>query len=298
MFQITEIATLILEQDSKLDLLRKSISNRLPITINYGGPSDEVKSGKRIDIQPVILGKNAKSGNLVFWAFVSKGVSKKGLPNWKMFRVDRVTEVKFNLGAQPFKLIDIPGFVKGKAPNAMKSLSSVDIMSPYWFEDDKRYTKSPITKPTIKKPAPTKPEVTPIKPEVEPTKPEVTPEPSEPKTIENPETSNKDYSGEIYNGLKSKIVDTNGQKTITTKDYQDALNDLYRKQEDEWKNYQRKVSGNDRPGEGTRNRFQKVSKTQIDSLLSKDNITVSDLSPETLSERYKIQNRFKQLINS
>jgi hypothetical protein len=173
----------------------------------------------------------------------------------------------------------------------MKSLSSVDIMSPYWFEDDKRYTKSPITKPTVKKPTPTKPEVAPIKPEV-------TPEPSEPKAVENPETSNKDYSSEIYNGLKSKIVDTNGQKTITTKDYQDALNDLYRKQEDEWKNYQRKVSGNDRPGEGTRNRFQKVSKTQIDSLLSNDNITVSDLSPETLSERYKIQNRFKQLINS
>lgn len=292
MFQITEIA-LLLEQDSKLELLRKSISGRLPITINYSGPSSEVKSGKRIDIQPVILGKHVKSDNLVFWAFVSKGVSKKGLPNWKMFRVDRVLEVKFNLGAQPFNLTDIPGFVKGKGPSAMKSLSSVDIMSPYWFEDDKRYTKSPITKPTVKQKQTTQqPKPTPVVPEPQQTQPE------EPKTVENPETSNKNYSGEIYNTLKTKVSDVEGQKTITSKDYQDALNDLYRKQEDEWKNYQRMVGGNDRPGQGTRTKFTNTSKSQLDTLLSNDNVTVSDVNPETLSERYKIQNRFKVLINS
>jgi outer membrane biosynthesis protein TonB len=177
----------------------------------------------------------------------------------------------------------------------MKSLSSVDIMSPYWFEDDKRYTKSPITRPTVKQ-KPTPPSVTKPTPEVP--EPQTQPQPVEPKAVENPETSNVDYSGEIYNNLKNKISDNNGQKTITTKDYQDALNDLYRKQEDEWKTYQRKVGGNDRPGQGTRAKFNNNSKSQIDSLLSKDNITVNDNNPETLSERYKIQNRFKQLINS
>jgi ribosomal protein S17 len=296
MFQIFDIASSILseQQDTKTMLLRKAIGERLPITINYSGPSNEVKSGKRIDIQPVIMGKNAKSGNPVIWAFVSKGVSKKGLPNWKMFRVDRIKEVNINMGAQPFKLSDVPGFVKGKAPSAMKSLSSVDILSPYWFEDDKRYAKSPITKPAPKPQPTAQPKPQPQKQTVpvpqEPVKPE------EPKTIENPETSNKDYTNDIVNLLKTKVNDVNGQKTIKTNEYQDVIKDLYNKKEQEWKNYQRQVGKNDRPGEGTRARFNNTSKSEIDNILSKENIKVSDENnSETLSE---IQNRFKQLINS
>jgi hypothetical protein len=295
MFKIfdKDFMTLLEQQDTKTMLLRKAISDRLPITINYTGPADEVKPGKRIDIQPVIMGKNIKSGNTVIWAFVTKGVSKKGLPNWKMFRVDRIKEVNINMGVQPFKLSDVPGFVKGKAPSAMKSLSSVDIMSPYWFEDDKRYTKSPITKqpPKPQPQQPTKPQ------QVQKTEPVKQPEPTEPTPVENPETSPKDYTNDIVNILSPKIKDMDGKKTITNIDYQNTIKDLYNKKESEWKNYQRQVGKNDRPGEGTRARFNNSSKSEIDAILSKDNIEISD-NNEMLSEMYKIHIRFKQLINS
>jgi hypothetical protein len=63
------------------------------------------------------------------WAFVFKGISKKGLPGWKMFRVDRIKSAKLNFDVSNFKLKDLPGYQKNKAPSAMKSLSSVEIFS-------------------------------------------------------------------------------------------------------------------------------------------------------------------------
>ena len=60
--------------------------------------------------------------------------------------------------------------------------------------------------------------------------------------------------------------------------------------------YQRQISGNQRPGQGTRARFSQESKSEIDNLLSKDNIQISD-NPEQLAEGYRIQSRIKRLIN-
>ena len=193
MFNLVNITkSLFLEQqdDSKLTLLRKSITERLPITINYKGPADEVVSGQRFDIEPIVLGKNAKSGNLVIWAYVFKGVSKKGLPGWKMFRVDRIENVKINLG------INIDAF----------------------------------------------------------------------------------------NILKSKVKNINGERVISSLDFEDAVRDLYRKKEDDWKNYQRMITGNVRPGEGTRKRFDNTSKEELGKLLIKNNIKITNNLQEPLSE--------------
>lgn len=286
---------LLLEQDAKLLLLRNAISERKPITIDYRGPSDEVASGVRYDIEPVVLGTHAKSGNLVFWAYVFKGTSKKGLPGWKMFRVDRVNQIKTKPGLNPFKLTDLPDYQKGKAPNAMKSLSKVEIFSPYWFEDDVRFKKDQPTQPAPpkpKQPVVTKPTPTPDKPVQQPT-PE--PEKVEPQPVSSPEPQ-KNYGPEVLNTLKSKVQDVNGQKVINRQDYETAVKDLYNKKEGEWKNYQRQVAGNDRAGEGTRARFDKESRTELDTLLNKDNIKVQDENqPENLSETIK---RIKTLINS
>lgn len=286
---------LLLEQDAKLLLLRNAISERKPITIDYRGPSDEVASGVRYDIEPVVLGTHAKSGNLVFWAYVFKGTSKKGLPGWKMFRVDRVNQIKTKPGLNPFKLTDLPDYQKGKAPNAMKSLSKVEIFSPYWFEDDARFKKDQPTQP-----APPKPK-TPAQPTPQPQKPvpqaQPTPEPEkvEPQDVPTPEPQ-KNYGPDVLNNLKSKIKDVDGQKVINKQDYEVAVKDLYNKKEGDWKNYQRQVAGNDRAGEGTRARFDKESRTELDTLLNKDNIKVQDENqPENLSETIK---RIKTLINS
>ena len=62
------------------------------------------------------MGTHGKSGNLVIWAFVFKGVSKKGIPDWKMFRVDRIVSAKLNFDVDKFKLRSMPGYIRGKAP--------------------------------------------------------------------------------------------------------------------------------------------------------------------------------------
>ncbi len=285
---------LLLEQDAKLLLLRNAISERTPITIDYRSEDDEVLNGVRYDIEPVVLGTHAKSGNLVFWAYVFKGTSKKGLPGWKMFRVDRVNQIKTKPGLNPFKLTDLPGYQKGKAPNAMKSLSKVEIFSPYWFEDDARFKKDQPTQPAPPKPKTTAP--TPTQPSPQP-QPKPTPEPEkvEPQDIPTSEPQ-KNYGPEVLNNLKGKVKDIDGQKVVNKQDYETAVKDLYNRKEGDWKNYQRQVAGNDRPGEGTRARFDKESRTELDTLLNKDNIKVQDENqPENLSETIK---RIKTLINS
>jgi hypothetical protein len=285
---------LLLEQDAKLLLLRNAISERTPITIDYRSEDDEVLNGVRYDIEPVVLGTHAKSGNLVFWAYVFKGTSKKGLPGWKMFRVDRVNQIKTKPGLNPFKLTDLPGYQKGKAPNAMKSLSKVEIFSPYWFEDDVRFKKDQPTQPAPPKPKTTTP--TPAQPSPQP-QPKPTPEPEkvEPQDIPTSEPQ-KNYGPEVLNNLKGKVKDIDGQKVVNKQDYETAVKDLYNRKEGDWKNYQRQVAGNDRPGEGTRARFDKESRTELDTLLNKDNIKVQDENqPENLSETIK---RIKTLINS
>jgi hypothetical protein len=304
---ISNIFKLLLNEqdDTKTLLIRNAISERKPITIDYRSEDDEVLNGLRYDIEPVVLGTNAKSGNKVFWAYVFKGTSKKGLPGWKMFRLDRVKEVKTKPGLNPFKLTDLPDYQKGKAPNAMKSLSQVDIFSPYWFEDDARFKKDQPTQPAppqpkkvVAKPTPTKPTPQP-EPQAAPTpQPEPLVQPNAP--TEKPEPNEPKYGQDVYNTLKSKVQDVDGQKIINRQDYEMAVKDLYNKKEGEWKNYQRQISGNERPGEGTRNRFDKSSRVELDTLMSADNVKVQDETqpnptPENLSETIR---RFKILINS
>jgi len=276
---LSEIANgLLLEQGDTLEVLRTAITERQPISIYYSGPAGEVREGQRVDIEPIVLGKNAKSGNLVIWAYVFKGVSKRGLPGWKMFRVDRIKSAKLSqIGATQFELEDLPGYERGKAPNAMRSLSSVEIYSPYWFEDEARPT--PETKP-------------PVVPEPIPTKTPAIKKPL-PKPVG---VSPKDAVGKVYNELQPQIRDINGQRTISQKDYENAVNNLYHRKEDQFKVYQRQISGNERPGEGTRARFEKEAKDEMDNILSKDNIEISN-DPETLAEGYRIQTRIKRLIN-
>lgn len=285
---LSEIANqLLLEQDSKLDVIRKAIEERIPMSIYYRGPAEEVREGQRIDIEPIVLGKHIRTGNLVIWAYVFKGISKKGLPGWKMFRIDRINSAKLNYNVKNFELEGLPGYEKGKAPAAMKSLSSVEIFSPYWFKSGEKYVAPPKQapepeRPEVERPAP-----------AEPAAPEPLPPPV--AKVEKPGISSRDSANRIYNDLRTKSKNVNGNKFISTRDYQDALNNLYHAKEDEFKVYQRAISGSEKPGEGTRKRFTDTSKKEMDRLLSKDNIGISD-NPEQLAEAYRMISRFKRLI--
>ena len=284
---------LLLEQDSKLMTLRKAITDKLPVSIYYSGPPGEVLSGQRIDILPIVLGTKADSGNLVIWAFTFKGVSKKGLPGWKMFRVDRIKSIKLNSKLSSFDLDKLPGYIEGKAPDAMKSLSSVEVYSPYWKE-------KPEEIPTPTEPTPEKPEEPERIPTLEPTiptqpeEPEEIPTPTEPGPVEEPDSSPMKYRRDVQKTLQTKIKDINGSKIISQQDYDEAINNLRKRKEDEWRTYQKMITGNVRPGEGTRKRFDNTSQMDVDHVLSKNNISVSNETPEPLAEAFK---RFKVLIN-
>ena len=273
---------LILEQNTTMDIIRKGIGERVPISIYYTGPEDEVREGQRLDIEPIVLGKNAQSGNLVIWAYVFKGVSKKGLPGWKMFRVDRITSAKLNTSGERFKVEDLPGYVRGKAPSMMKSLSSVDVFSPYWFDSDEKYIETP---PQV---------LPPEEPIIQQPEPSVVGEPlSEPPTDDIP--PNK-LATKTYDELLPQIRDINGRRVLSKQDYETGLSNLSGYQTDQWKTRQRMIGGNERPGEGTRKRFTDTSKFELDRLLAKDNVDIADDNGEMLAEGYRIQNRIKRLI--
>lgn len=295
MMKLFEISTNLLteQDDSKLMMIKKSITKRIPITIDYRGPSPEVKSGVRYDIEPIVLGTHFRSENLVIWAYVYSGTSKKGLPDWKMFRVDRINSIKFNQSVKPFNVNDLPEYQRGKAPNAMKSLSNVITFSPYWYDDRDEYK---IGRPPAAKPEP-KPEID-LEPQSEP---DVSTEPTnistEPTNVNTEPTPTPDVnisnSGEmVLNNLLPKVQDIDGQKSISQDEYERSAQELYKQKEGEWKNYQRTLSGNMNPGEGTRRRFDREARTELDNILRQNNINVNN--PNMLSETIK---RFKFLIN-
>lgn len=272
------LITLLLEAENKIDTIKKSILNRLPLTIYYADESSEVLDGERIDIYPVVMGLNKKQ-NRVIWAYVKNGVSKKGLPNWKMFREDRIVSAKIDPTLPPFILSDIPEYETGKAPSAMKSLISVDIYSPYWEEGKyKQGLPKKVEKEREKQIQPTPPQ---------PQEPEVPVEKIEPELpIVNPEMKDDDYSDDALKTVERNIID----KKISKIDYDRAIDFIYRKKESDWKEYQKAIEGgNVRPGEGTRNRFKNDAKNEFDNILKQNNINIEDM----LSEIYK---KFKHLI--
>lgn len=284
-----KILNLLLEEDNKLETIRKAITDKLPITIQYSGPAGEVKSGPRFDIMPIVLGTNAKSNNLVIWAYVFKGVSKKGLPNWKMFRIDRIVSATFNPKLGNFDLKQLPNYQEGKAPGMMKSLSSVDVFSPYWSEKEAPSIEVP-NKPEIQQQTVTsEPDNVPEPIDTKTPEPVTVSEPIDKDVVVSPQLSKRDFSQETFNELLPKIKDMDGQKVISKMDYDFALDNIYHRKEDEFKKYQRMISGNLKTGEGTRLRFRNEAQKEFNNLLMKNNITVE----KQLTEIY---NKFKHLI--
>lgn len=321
-----KLKNILLEQSDNLSIIEKAIINKLPLTINYGSESTDVLNGIRIVTYPIVLGTHITSGNLVFWAYVTKGVSLRGIPNWKMFRVDRVLDAYIDANAKPFKLESLPNYEKYKAPEKMNTLGQVFVYSP--VEDEETITpeeptaepikqKEPITPKEPAKPEElTKPEepTTPEEPEKIPTEPlpttkDVIIKPEEPdnkkiiepiidKEIEgptvNPETEPLNLEKEIEDVLNKSHKIINNKKFISNNDFKNLQISVYSKLENEWKNYQRQIGKNAKPGEGTRNRLVYLANKQILDKLKSTNTTID--AKGILSEMYEIIRRFKLLI--
>lgn len=303
--------TLILEQESNVNTIRRAILERLPMTITYQGPEGEVASGTRYNVIPVVLGQKKDSNNYVIWAYTTSGVSKKGnLPDWRMFRVDRIVNAQIESNTEPVDLKSVPGFIK-KMPSDMKSLSRVLVYSDLvanaykekfgiWKADRLAAGKNVIAgqgtrrkmKTDIKKDIDTT-----LKTDFDDKYQEV---------ITN--TPNDKHKYDAYtNNIIPKIKDINGIKTITTDDFNTAVSDLYYKKEGDWKNYQREISKTTELGLGNKRMFTKQAQGELQDLLKQNNVTISDQQPdqsetnqpeeasnnEMLAEIYK---RFKRLI--
>ena len=273
----------------KSNTLVNAITNRNPITFYYTGPKepskDSVKSGVRVRAEAVAMGLS-KGGNVIIRAYVQPpSVSKKGYnkTNWRTFRVDRMS----NLQIQQDETFDItrPGYKEGAESDRGPMVTTY--VTANW-------TKTPEVKKQETPPPTPEP-----KPSVKPTK-EPLPQPkTDEKPSPVPQEQPKDYSGEVFNKLQSVVKDVNGEKVVTTQDFQNASTELYKKKENDWMDSQKQIGGNIKPGEGTRRRFEMSSKSELSNLLSKNNIKVSDEVNNETEDSNNLQesiNRIKTLM--
>lgn len=243
-----------------------AIKGRHPVTFYYTGPKspekDRVKPGVRIRAEVVAMGLS-KKGNVIVRAYVQPpSVSKKGYDktNWRTFIVDRMS----NINILQDEVFDTqrPGYKEGSESDRGPMVTT------YVTSD---WTSTPDVK-TKETPPPTP------KPKVKPTK-EPLPEPKvDTKPTPTPELKPKDNIGDVAKNITPKEI--NGEKYLTTQEYETLVKDLYRRIENDWKDSQKSINKNTIPGEGTRKRFEIQSNRELSDLLKKDNIKVVTNLPQ------------------
>ena len=264
-FKIIEEQNIL--RTSKTKPIVDAIKNRNKISFFYTGPNkpakDSVKPGKRINAEAVALGLS-KKGNLVVRAYVQPpSVSKKGFnkTGWRTFMVGRMSDLRVSDEKFDQKR---PDYKEGDDRSM-----SVTYVTTDWT--NKPEVKKPrIIKPTEPKPSKTPTE--PTKPEPTPTEPEVSPE--EPKTTELPQP-------------KPEVKpEPTPQNTV------DKSKELYKAKEADWKNKQKEVGGNTKPGQGTRERFKK----EVEKELPQPKQTEKPVAnPEEDDENKKLQESIKNI---
>jgi hypothetical protein len=263
-FKILEEQNIL--RTSKTKPIVDSIKNRNKISFYYSGPNkpakDSVKPGKRIDAEAVALGLS-KKGNLIVRAYVQPpSVSKKGFDKtgWRTFMVGRMSDLRVSDEKFDKKR---PDYKEGD-DNSM----SVTYVTTDWTN------KPEVKKPRIIKPSSPKPTTPTTEPtEPTPTEPEVT-TPQEPKTTELPQPKPETKPEPI------------------PQDNVDKGKELYKSKETDWKNKQKEVGGNIKPGQGTRERFKK----EVEKELPQPNpIEKPVVNPEEDEENKKLQESIKNI---
>ena len=282
---------IIEEQDipkgKKSNTLVSAITNRNPITFYYTGPKepsrDSVKSGVRVRAEAVAMGLS-KGGNVIIRAYVQPpSVSKKGYSktNWRTYRVDRMS----NLQIQQDETFDVtrPGYKQGAESDKGPMITTY--VTTNWTETPE--VKKQETPPPTATPQP--------KPTVKPSK-EPLPQPkTDEKPSAVPQEQPKDFSGEVFNKLQGNAKEVNGEKVVTTQDFENASTDLYKMKEKEWVDSQKQIGKNVNAGEGTRRRFEMSSKSDLSNLLSKNNIKVSDEVDNDVEDTTDLQESIKRI---
>lgn len=255
--------------------LKYAIENRYPVSFYYNGPKGEVLPGRRIKAEMVAMGLT-KKGNLVVRAWVQPpSTSKKGFEEhgWRLFNLKRMS------GIQIYEDETFDTQRPDYNPEGDRSLTTIDAKSNWG-----------VSKPTKVEPKPTEP--TPSK--VEP-KPTTQPEPKttelpQPKSVEKPTpipTPEVNRDVEVFNDLKTKVNDVEGQKQISPDEFKNSIDVLYRKKLEDWKELQKQAGGNTTAGEGTRRRLEKDAESDLYKLMKNDNIVVGETQLQESIKRMK-----------
>lgn len=274
---------------TKRERITNAIKNRFLVSFYYNGPKGEVLPGRRIKAELVALGLT-KKGNLVARGWVQPpSISKRGYEKhgWRLFMLNRMS------GIQIYE--DETFDVKRPDLNDSgdKSLSVVYVTSDWGTlptvpkKDDEKPESA--TEPELPEPKPSvKPD---IEPSVEPdTEPSTEPELPKPKPESKPPITPDpkiDFTSEIYDELKKKVQDVDGKKTISPDDFNVLMNNLRKKEFNDWSNRKKEIGDNSKPGEGTRRRIEKETEIKLFNLMKKDNIVIGTIPLQESIKRIK-----------
>ena len=260
--------------------LKYAIENRYPVSFYYNGPKGEVLPGRRIKAEMVAMGLT-KKGNLVVRAWVQPpSTSKKGFEEhgWRLFNLKRMS------GIQIYEDETFDTKRPDYNPDGDRSLTTIDAKSNWGTTTPTKVEPKPTEVPTKEKPQPTvEPQP---KPQTEPTTPEL-PQPKSderPSPVPSPEVK-RDV--EVFNDLKTKVTDVEGQKQISPDDFKNSIDVLYKKKLEDWKELQKQAGGNTTAGEGTRRRLEKDSESDLYQLMKKDKIVVGQTQLQESIKRMK-----------
>lgn len=274
---------------SKRERITKAIKNRFLVSFYYNGPKGEVLPGRRIKAELVALGLT-KKGNLVARGWVQPpSISKRGYEKhgWRLFMLNRMSGIQI----YEDETFDV------KRPNLNdsgdKSLSVVYVTSDWGTlptvpkKDDEK--PKPETKPELPEPKPS------VEPDIEP-EPDTEPEPTIEPELPEPKPESKppitpdpkiDFTSEIYDELKKKVQDVDGKKTISPDDFNVLMNNLRKKEFNDWSNRKKEIGDNSKPGEGTRRRIEKETEIKLFNLMKKDNIVIGTIPLQESIKRIK-----------
>jgi hypothetical protein len=257
---------------SKRERLLRAIKSRNPVSFYYNGPREEVLAGRRIKSELVAMGVT-KKGNLVVRGWVQPpSVSKKGFGDhgWRLFILDRMS------GIQIYEDETFDAKRPGLNQDGDKSLDVVYATSDWGV---------------IQKPEKPKPQPTPTRePEPQPTQPKVEPELPQPKPEDKPSATPQpevNFATQVYDELKTKVQDVDGQKQLSPNDFSVALDSLRKRKISDWSNRQREIGKNTTPGEGTRRRIEKDAEIELYNELKKDNVVVTQTPLQESISRIK-----------
>ena len=277
----------LFEQKSspKINTVTNAIRNRNPITFYYTGPSSpeevSVKRGVRVRAEAVALGLS-KKGNVIVRAYVQPpSVTKTGYnkTNWRTFIVSRMSNIKVMTDEQfTIKRINYKDGEESK-----NGPMEVTYVTSNWDDEEKITPPEETTPP---EPTETQPE-TPVS-----NKPPSTP-PTNNNTLKVPKKDSKPPSvpptsldtekdteipleNDVMSYVSPKIKEVDGNKTITTNDFNTIISDLNKNKVNIWVDKQKKMGLNTRPGEGTRRKFEIDSNVELSNVLKTNNINVSD----------------------